>query len=220
MTAPNQRFAASYSGGKDSALAVYRAMQRGYEPAYLLTTYDQANSCSWFHHVPQRLLEQAASSVGVPLAIVKTQGESYAADFEETLCQLKEKKISLCVFGDIDIQAHFDWCDERCRRAGIQSCFPLWQESRQAVVLELIDSGFQALITVIDTSRMDEKYLGLTLTREVVEQMAWEGVDVCGENGEYHTFVYDGPIFRRPVALTRGEAAREGSRVWLPLGAE
>lgn len=220
MTGSKKRFAASYSGGKDSAFAVYCAMQAGYEPACLLTTYDAKNDHSWFHRIPQSLIGQAAESIGASFAIVKTEGERYAADFEKALRECKESQIEICVFGDIDIQEHFDWCEARCRNAGVKSYFPLWHKNRTDVVSAFIDSGFRALITAVNTASMDERYLGQTLSHELIAQIAADSVDVCGENGEYHTFVYDGPIFHRPLTLVRGQPGREGNRAWLPVAAK
>lgn len=212
------KIAASYSGGKDSALALYRAIKRGYKPQAIVTTYNAGADRSWFHGVPEPLLRQAAAAMGIALHLVPSgMGEAYGEDFAAALSQLRQQGVQACVFGDIDIQEHYDWCDGICRRAGVQSIFPLWQESRRALVHEAIDSGFKALITNVDTTRMDARFLGQTLTRELAEEIAAEGADICGENGEYHTFVYDGPIFQSPVPYDLGEMIHVDGRAVLPL---
>ncbi|HHY81899.1 MAG TPA: diphthine--ammonia ligase [Clostridiales bacterium] len=213
----NTCFAASYSGGKDSILAIYRAIRRGFTPFRLITTYDEKNQRSWFHSIPKSILNQAADAMGIPLSIIKTEGERYAHDFEAELRALKELGVNTCVFGDIDIQEHFDWCDSRCRNAGINSYFPLWQESRKDLVYEFINCGFKAIITVVDSSRMDEGYVGQILTKELVQRIEDDGVDICGENGEYHTFVFDGPIFHRPLDVSFGEAIKTDKYVRIPF---
>ncbi|GHU98795.1 ATP-binding protein [Clostridia bacterium] len=215
----NIRFVASYSGGKDGALAFYRAVQSGFRPLALLTTYNESAGRSWFHGVPSDLLHTVSASIGVPLELIKTgEGNGYAADFEAALERLKKTKgARACVFGDIDIQAHYDWCDARCKAAGLESAFPLWNGDRRRLVYELIDLGFKAVITIVDSSKLSERFLGQTITREIAEEIAAAGADICGENGEYHTFVYDGPIFKTPVNFKRGDIVRRGGYSILPV---
>lgn len=212
-----KKFVASYSGGKDSILAIHRAMIQGYEPIGLITTYDKKNSHSWFHNVPKKILMQTSESMDIPLKIIETGGEQYAPDFEKVLMEFKAMGAEICVFGDIDIQDHFDWCDTRCKNAGIESYFPLWQNDRKSIVSEFIENGFKAVVTVLDTTRMNEKYLGQTLSNELVENLIKDGADVCGENGEYHTFAFDGPIFKFPIILSLGEVIRDQKYVRLPI---
>lgn len=213
-----RKFAASYSGGKDGALALYRAIESGHTPLCLLTTYNGEEQRSWFHGIPAELLTRAAESMGIPLKLIKTgEGDDYAQDFERALAELKEVGADTCVFGDIDIREHYDWCDQRCQAVGVQSMFPLWNESREELVYELIDRGFRAIITIVDTSRMSERFLGKTLTRELAKEIAAEGADICGENGEYHSFVYDGPIFCEPVRFQLGDAVQSGKYKILPV---
>ncbi|MDR1377502.1 MAG: diphthine--ammonia ligase [Synergistaceae bacterium] len=212
------KFTASYSGGKDGALALYRAIKSGHEPISLLTTYNESVGCSWFHGVPTEVAGKVAESMRLPLEWVKTgEGSAYARDFEAALTRLRKWGVRACVFGDIDIQLHYDWCASRCKAAGLESLFPLWNGGRRELVHEFIDAGFEAVITIVDTSRLSEKFLGKQLTRELVEEIALEGADICGENGEYHTFVHDGPLFREPVKIQFGEATRRGHYAILPV---
>ena len=211
------KFALSYSGGKDSMLALYRAIKLGHEPVALITTYNEKRQNSHFHEIPFALLEQAAKSLGIPLILIKTEGERYAQDFENCLADLKEKGIELCVFGDIDLEEHFTWCNERCVNVGIKSLFPLRYENRRSLVEEFIDAGFYSIITVLDTERMREDYLGQVLAHDVIDRLEADGVDVCGESGEYHSFVFDGPLFQIPVEFTPGKIKRVGNHAFLPL---
>ena len=116
------------------------------------------------------------------------------------LLQVKDSLgIDSCVFGDIDLEPHRKWCTERCKEAGIEADFPLWQENREKLVYEFIDSGFKTVIKNVKLECIGEDFLGKVLTREVVKDIKETGSDPCGENGEYHTFVYDGPIFNHPI---------------------
>lgn len=210
--------AVSYSGGKDGALALYRAIQLGHTPRVMLTTYNESAGRSWFHGVPAELLQEVAQAAGMELLLIRCGfGDDYAQDFIAALEKLRARGIEACVFGDIDIQGHFDWSDGVCRSAGLRSLFPLWQQSRRSLVYESIESGFRALITNVDTSRMSVDFLGKTLSRELADQIASEGADICGENGEYHTFVYDGPIFSHPIAYRLGEPVQTQARASLPV---
>ena len=214
-----KKVAVSYSGGQDSALAMYRAIQLGYEPVCILTTYNCEIGRSWFHGLPTEILEQIAKTLGVSLELVETgPGDNYAAAFTAALKRLKEDwGITGCVFGDIDIEEHFHWCDSCCRNAGVESVFPLWKEDRLALVRETIDLGFKAMIKVVRLSMLGEEFLGRTLSGEVVDAIARCGADACGENGEYHTFVWDGPLFQRPVVFQTGSVIRTEDYGILPV---
>ena len=214
----HKKFVASYSGGKDSVLAIHRALQMGHTPAVLLITYNTDKNRSWFHGIPEPVLHSVAESIGVPIWIIKTPGDLYTQNFEETLTRAKaELGVEMCVFGDIDIPGHREWGTERCQAAGIEPCFPLWGESRSDLVYEFIDNGFTANITVVDTRRMRVDFLGQQLTRETVDRIAAEGADICGENGEYHTFVSAGPIFNQPVRFAFGDKLMENEYAIQPI---
>ncbi len=211
------RFVASYSGGKDGALAILRAKEQGHEPVSLLTTYNTGKGRSWFHGVPHEVLEGIAESAGLPLITAETYGEDYAERFEQALIKAKDIGANACVFGDIDIEEHKRWCTARCDSAGLIALFPLWGEGRKVLVREGIDRGFTARITIIDTRRMDAGYLGQTLSHELVERLEQDGVDVCGENGEYHTFVTGGPIFKGNISYRFGQKIVDNGYAILPI---
>jgi uncharacterized protein (TIGR00290 family) len=219
------KFVSSYSGGKDSVLALYRAVKLGGEPLSLITTYNEAAGRSWFHGVPLGILDKVSNSLNIPIKVVTTgPADDYGRDFERALIEIKDANsngneygIDSCVFGDIDIQAHHDWCDARCVAAGIDSIFPLWNENRASLVYELIDLGFKAVITIVNTTMLSAKYLGKTLTRELAAEIAADGADICGENGEYHSFVYDGPLFTKPIDVAFGEIIVNGEYSILPI---
>jgi uncharacterized protein (TIGR00290 family) len=212
------KFVASYSCGKDSALALYKAIKQGYEPISLLTTYNDNADRSWFHGVPLDVLNKVSELTGIPLEIAYTEpGDDYAKGFERALARQKNNGATACVFGDIDIQAHHDWDDSCCKNAGLESLFPLWNGDRRALVYELIDLGFSAVITIVDTKRLGERFLGKILTKELAEEIASEGADICGENGEYHTFVYNGPVFKEPVKYKLGDVIRHDNYSILPV---
>ena len=216
-TFSGKSFVASYSGGKDSILAIYRAIKLGMKPASLIITYNIAMERSWFHGIPNDLLNEVSASLGIPIKLIKTSEKDYVANFEKELKAQKENGVEVCVFGDIDLEEHLQWCTARCDAVGIEAFFPLWQEERKALVDEFIEKGFTANIIVVDTERLSERYLGRTLSPETVSSIIAEGADACGENGEYHTFVSNGPLFKTPVSFCYGEPVKYGRYAILPI---
>lgn len=212
-----KKFIASYSGGKDSTLAIYRAITHGMIPLEFFTTYNTDRDQSWFHGIPKKMLEKVSNEMGVKISLLKTDGEHYNDNFESKLKDARKQGANACVFGDIDLDEHLKWCTDRCEAAGIETCFPLWHESRKSLVYEFIDSGFEAMITVIDTSRLPEKFAGKILTKQVAKEIENFNADICGENGEYHTFVFNGPLFKSPVKFQAGEIIKHGQYAVVPL---
>lgn len=213
----DKKFVASYSGGKDSMLAIHRAINQGLIPVALIITYNTDKKRSWFHSIPETVLQSISKSLEIPVWLIKTSGDEYAANFEKALQKAKDLGAQMCIFGDIDIIEHKKWCDERCTNVGMQSWLPLWGEPRAKLVYEFIDSGFTSNIIITDTKRMSDCFLGQTLTRETVDLIEKQGVDICGENGEYHTFVSDGPLFKHPIVFSFGEKIMDNGYAVLPI---
>ena len=196
----SKKFIVSYSCGKDSTLALYRMIKDGHNPVALLITVDKKVVRSWFHGVPKDLLEEVSKSFNIPLLLVECQGEEYKTAFNKALNKAKkELGAEACVFGDIDLEAHRSWCTDRCKEANMEAIFPLWLEDREKLTFEFIDTGFKTIIKNVRLDVLSTEFLGKQLTREVVSEIVEAGSDACGENGEYHTFVFDGPLFKYPI---------------------
>lgn len=196
----SKKFVMSYSCGKDSTLALYRMIKNGHKPVALLITVDKKVLRSWFHGVPQDLLEEVSKSLNIPLLLVKCEGEEYKHAFNKALKKAKnELGAEACVFGDIDLEAHRVWCTDRCNEANMEAIFPLWLENREKLTYEFIDSGFKTVIKNVRLDVLSTEFLGKVLTKEVVSDIVAAGSDACGENGEYHTFAFDGPLFKYPI---------------------
>ncbi len=212
-----KHFIASFSGGKDSTLAIHRAITGGMIPLGLITTWNTDMGRSWFHGLPDTVMMSLSRSWGIHISLIQTTGQAYAENFEHHLRKAKAKGAEVCVFGDIDLEPHREWCTARCESAGLTACFPLWQENRKALVHEFLDAGYRALITVVDTSRMDASFLGKELNRQEVEGIEACGADACGENGEYHTFVFAGPLMSEPVMFHAGNVICQDQYAILPV---
>lgn len=194
-----KKFIMSYSCGKDSTLALYRMIKSGHTPLVLLVTVDSKKNRSWFHGIPENLLNEVSKSLDIPLLIVKSEGNNYEETFEIALKKGRELGADSCVFGDIDLEPHRTWCKDRCKNTNVEAIFPLWQEGREDLTHEFIDSGFKTIVKNVRLNVLGEEFLGEILTRDLVKRIKDKGSDPCGENGEYHTFVYDGPIFKKEI---------------------
>lgn len=213
----NKKFVASYSGGKDSTLAIYRAIQKGMKPIGLITTYNTDRNRSWFHGIPTDLLNKISKEINIPIELIVTNGEMYRENFVNKLKSSREQGAEICVFGDIDIEGHLKWCTDVCIEAGIKAYFPLMYENRKNIVYEFIDLEFKSIITTVDNSRMSNSFLGKILSRDIVNEIEKNGADICGENGEYHTFAFDGPLFSNPVQFSTEEIIHVDNYSTLPI---
>ncbi|MVX62297.1 diphthine--ammonia ligase [Clostridium chromiireducens] len=193
----------SFSGGKDSILSLYRMIKNGYEVIELLVTFDNQND-SCFHKIPRDILEKVSKELEIPLTVIDCSGnKNYEEEFEKALKVSKDKGAEVCVFGDIDIEAHKKWCLDRCNAAELNGIFPLWQENRESLTNEFIDYGFKAVIKKVNLNALGIEFLGEELTKEVVNEIKKLGCDPSGENGEYHTLVFDGPIFKHGIKFDK-----------------
>lgn len=197
----NNKFVLSYSGGKDCILALYRKIQEGCIPVALLTTVKKSVSKTWTHGLSYDLLEQVSKSLEIPIICAECDVAEYEIKFEEKLKVAKEMGATSVVYGDIDIEQHKQWGVDRATNVGLNYEFPLWQEGREKLVHEVIDNGFKAIIKNVNLDCMSKDFLGKTLTKELIEKIKTTGSDACGENGEYHTFVVDGPIFNYKIDI-------------------
>lgn len=201
----DKKFIASYSGGKDCTLAIHKAKNEGLILNGLIITYNTDQKRSWFHGIPESILTQVSISFSNPVRLIKTSGELYEKNFEEALNKERENGAEVCVFGDIDIEGHFEWCTKRCENVGLIPYFPLKYKNRRNVVEESIRSGFKSVITILNREKLSDNLLGKTLDLDIINEIEKQGADVCGENGEYHTFTYDGPLFKKRIEFNSGE---------------
>lgn len=195
----------SWSGGKDSCLALYLAEQAGCRVDYLLNMLTEDGKYSRSHGLRPFMLERQAATMGKRIVFGKAGWENYETAFSEQLCVLKEQGVGAGVFGDIDLVEHRQWVERVCRAAGLQAALPLWEKGREELLDVLFSTGFKATIVCVKEAAMGREWLGRTLDRAAAEKFKQIGIDLCGEAGEYHTFVYDGPIFEHPVSFTAGK---------------
>ena len=202
-------FVASWSGGKDSYLALSRAVAGGGRPRALLTMLREDGRRTHSHALPLTLVERQAQCLGLPLVTRAADWGGYESAFLDALAELRaDHGVEVGVFGDIDLQPHRDWVERVCAEREMAACLPLWLAPRRTLLDELLDRGVVATVVAVDSDRLPERLLGRRLDRELIAELEREGVDACGEEGEYHTVITDGPLFRAPLAVTvRGTLA-------------
>lgn len=203
-------FVMSWSGGKDSALAYYRAVLEGHVPLALFTMFEEDGSKSRSHGLPPEILEAQAERLGLPLEIGKADWNGYEKEFISRLKNFKSRGVDMGVYGDIDLEDHRAWVQKVSGEAEMDVSHPLWGEPRRKLLEELLAEGFKAVITVVDTTRMPAEFLGREFTLDLIEELEALGVDACGEEGEFHTVIIDGPIFVEAIPAIFGEVMEAG----------
>jgi len=180
-------------------------LARGGQLSCLVTMFTEDGQRSRSHGLAREVLEAQAAAMGVPLLSASASWDDYERAFIELLRTAKARGAMAAVFGDIDIPRHREWEENVCRQAGLAAALPLWQHDRMTLLEEWWTAGFEACIVVAREGQVDRRYLGRVLDRQTAEELAATGVDPCGENGEFHTIVTAGPLFRAPLRLTMGE---------------
>ncbi len=207
--------AVSWSGGKDSALALYAARKSGMDVTTFISMM-APGMVTVSNGIPEAIVKAQARAAGARLlAGDPVDWNGYEPEFRRLMACAARGGISGCVFGDIDIAGHRDWGRRMCAEAGMEAHHPLWGMSHDGAVREFISLGFEAFIVAVDLSKMDEGWLGKRLDERAVDDIAALGLSVAGEFGEYHTLVADGPIFSESLiplwnACARSVIARDG----------
>ena len=211
MLGEGSRFFCSWSGGKDSCLALHRVVQAGAGPGVLLTMLTEDGARSRAHGLPVPLLMEQASCIGMPIVFRAASWKSYEDAFLDAIKDLKVQGVEHGIFGDIDLEPHREWVERVCAIAGVEACEPLWKGERRDLLKEFIGCGYDATVVAVKDGVLDRTLLGRRLDRSLVDELVAAGVDASGEKGEYHTVVTDGPIFQRPLRIVNGESVlRDG----------
>lgn len=204
----------SWSGGKDAAYALHLIRQdAAWDVVGLITTVTEGSARVQIHGVRLDLLEKQARALGLPLETVPIPAHCPNAVYEERLlAALRKHKaagVEGVVFGDLFLEDIRRYRDELMTKAGLAGIYPLWGRDTSALSFEMLDSGLKARICSVDTRRLDERFVGREFDGALLASLPVE-IDPCGENGEFHTFVHDGPEFRPPVAISNGSRFRQG----------
>lgn len=199
----------NWSSGKDSALALYKILQNPeFEINCLLTSVNQQFQRISMHGVRVELLKQQAESIGIPLVIMQIPEmptmEVYENVMQQTLEKLKKKGITHSVFGDIFLEDLRQYREDKLAIMGFEGVFPIWKIPTQDLIQEFIALGFKTIVVCVNERYLDKSFVGRVIDQQFIDDLP-ENVDVCGENGEFHTFSFDGPIFQKPINFEIGE---------------
>jgi len=209
----------SWSGGKDCCLALYRAKTGGMDIRYLanMVTEDGQRSCS--HGISAAVIKKQAGALGIPVVQRPTTKDTYEAEFTKMLRDFKREGIEGGVFGDIDFSPHREWIERVCVGAGITPHLLLWQESQKKLMKEFIDAGFHAVVIAVKAELLGKEMLGRKVDRKFLAYLAAldKGITPCGEAGEYHTLVIDGPLFQKRLEITESEKVTRGDNHFLEI---
>jgi uncharacterized protein (TIGR00290 family) len=208
----------SWSGGKDSVLAL-RELQKNdnFEIVALITTITKGYDRVSMHGIRRILLEQQADSIGIPLENVfisnNASNEEYESKFSEVVLEYKKVGINSVVFGDIFLQDIKRYREDFLSGIGMRGLFPIWGKNSMELANTFITLGFKAVITCIDTEALDKSFAGREYDEKFLSDLPAE-VDPCGENGEFHSFVYGGNIFQIPLIFAKGEVVLRDNRFY------
>jgi uncharacterized protein (TIGR00290 family) len=205
----------SWSGGKDSCLALYEIQKaRDYQVAALLTTVTRDYDRISMHGVRRVLLERQAASLGLPLHEVfitkDATNQEYETKMEEAFAVYREQGIDAVVFGDLFLEEIKAYRDQFLARHNMHGIYPVWLRDTTAFISEFIALGFKAVITCVDGKVLDSSFAGMMIDEKFLSVLPSQ-IDPCGENGEFHTFVFDGPNFRETVKFSIGERVARDS---------
>ena len=205
----------SWSGGKDSCLALHRAMRSGLEIGFLFTMLGEDGSMSASHGLTKEVLDVQAETLGIPIVYGKSFSGSYEESFKKTIGDQKTQGVQGGVFGDINLQVHRDWVERVCGDIGIKPFLPLWLEDYDRLLKEFIGGGFEAMIVSAMADLIDGEWIGRPFDWEFVKYLEQEGLDRLGEKGEFHTLVTNGPIFSKRMRVLEFRKMMKNNR-WLP----
>jgi len=213
----------SWSGGKDSCLALFRAMEKYGKPKYLLTMLTENGDRSRSHGIDRAILQKQANLLQIPIYFCAATWNNYEATFIKAMKNLKKQGVKMGVFGDINYtndinwKLHRQWADQVCHQVEMISYEPLWDDSVHDLLQEFFEKKWIAKIIAVNSKILNKNYLGKILNKQLIDEFLACGIDPAGEKGEYHTIVLDGPLFTQPLLATEKESVLKNDYWFLNL---
>ena len=196
-----KKIGCSWSGGKDSCYALMQVAGSDTELQVLVNMMNEHGLISRSHGLPLAILQEQADAMNAPLIARPTSWTDYERIFVGVLEEIRDDyAVERMIFGDIDLQAHRDWEETVCSKAGLEASLPLWKKDTKKLVCEMLGAGVETMI-VSCNAHLGEEFLGHVLTFDLISKLEAKGVDVCGENGEYHTLVINCPLFKKKIDI-------------------
>ncbi|KAJ3050894.1 hypothetical protein HK102_012183 [Quaeritorhiza haematococci] len=204
----------NWSGGKDSALALYKVLSTNtHDLRTLVTTVNESFNRISMHGVRESLLDEQARQIGMPVTKIRLPEQASMGTYEkamnDALMPLIEGGVTHSVFGDIFLEDLKQWREDKLEKVGLKGVFPLWKIPTKDILKEFWAAGFKTIVVCVNGAKLDKSFCGRVLDEKFVEDLP-EDVDPCGENGEFHTFVFEAPYFKSPIKFTIGETVERG----------
>lgn len=199
----------NWSGGKDSAFALYKCLQNNeFEIKTLFTSINNETKRISMHGVRYELLKKQAELINIPLVTMSLPKDTSMATYEEFMFNqmnlFKNDGIDYSIFGDIFLEDLREFRETQLLKVNMKAAFPLWKENTRDLIFNFIDAGFKTIVTAVDASKLSKDFVGRVIDKQFIEDLP-VNIDPCGENGEFHTFVFDGPLFSNPINFTKGD---------------
>lgn len=199
----------NWSSGKDSALALYHILQdQRYTVKELITTINSHYNRVSMHGLKKELLIAQTNAINIPASLIELPEmpsmELYEQKMTETISRLKKEGFTHTVFGDIFLEDLRTYREQQLAQQNIKAIFPLWKQDSKALLNEFLNLGFKTIIVCANSKYFNEDFVGTVIDKNFINNLP-DGVDPCGENGEFHTFCFDGPIFNNPISFSIGE---------------
>lgn len=208
----------SWSGGKDSCFALYKAISQDIEVKHLLNTVSKEHQRVRFHGTRAELIRAQADAVGVDLIQKETGADGYEGEFKEALEAVARYGVTHIVCGDIHLADSRNWIEGVCSDIGLEVIEPLWGRKPEEILAEFVKSGFEATIVSAQADIFDKSWVGRKIDADFLRDITMiKGIDVCGENGEYHTLVTNGPIFTKKIEIEDSKVVRKSTHWFLDI---
>lgn len=215
--ANHRRSIVSFSGGKDSSLALYHALQSG-TVIGLIVMLEEQGQRSRSHAMPLDIIQAQADAIGLPVFMTSSSWADYEDKFIDLMNQAKQKGAEVLVTGDLDMPQQGCWHDRVTQQVGLKLAMPLWLRPHREVVEEFINLGFRSVVVTVNLKLgMKVEDLGKILTLEYIQELESRDIDPCGEGGEFHTTIIDGPIFNKAIPVRQCNIVYHEEYAFLPL---
>ena len=210
---------ASWSGGKDCCQAAYLAASQGIEIKYLLNTVTQDGQRSCSHGLAAKWIKLQSKAIAIPVIQPATTESTYETCFIEAITKLKSEGITAGVFGDIDFEPHREWIERVCGKVGLRPVLPLWQQDQARIARDFIDRGFLAVVIATQADLLGAEWLGRKFDADFLNALSScnKPISPCGEAGEFHTLVIDGPLFKKRIEILETEKVKRGNYWFLDI---
>lgn len=209
--------ACSWSGGKDSCFALMQQLAKGDTLKVVMNVMDENQEYSKSHGLTKDVLLAQAKALNVPIQLASASWSTYEENFIANLKRIKQDhQVEGMVYGDIDIEKHRQWEENVSATAGLEAYLPLWKGHRRELVMAMIDAGIKAII-VSCNHLLGPEFLGEELSNELIKRLEEKGVDVCGENGEYHTLVLNCPLFDKEIKIIKGKKVKTDNYCFIEI---